>query len=558
MSASSKKKLRKEQNAAALTEKQLQQQKEAKKLKSQTAIFVAIIALVLVIGIGSLAVTAYNNSGISERSTVALTIGDHKLTSAEFSYFYFDAINTTYNEWYNTYGENTATYLALFEGLDITKPLDEQIYDQEKNITFAQYFIDLAVQKAINAYGLYDQAVAADNFSDLDKEYIDYMVNTTMENIKFSSKQGGFGSANKYLRSYYGNGATEQSYREYVNVLNVSNLFASNTYDAMTYTQDDLDAYEQEHSGEFDSYSYGYFYVSVNDHLVCTAGEDESGHEHTQEERDQALLNAEKTINAFEDSGISTIEEFNAFIQTLDLYKGDTSMVCSEYTDQLYSNITSVEMAEWLADSSRKPGDLKIFTKANESTNELGHTVSVPYGFDVVLYQGRNENDMKLANVRHILKQFTEPVTDPEGNTVYTDALKRKDEITKIMNEWVEGGATEEAFIELVAKNSDDTGSNLTGGLYENVYPGQMVSAFNDWCFDEARQPGDYEIVETEYGYHLMYFSGHSAYTFRNYMIENTLRNRDFNNWQQELVDAVKYTVNDTSKVKTNIYIGAN
>ena len=37
-----------------------------------------------------------------------------------------------------------------------------------------------------------------------------------------------------------------------------------------------------------------------------------------------------------------------------------------------------------------------------------------------------------------------------------------------------------------------------------------MVTNFNDWCFDEARQPGDHGIVETEYGYHIMYFVGDS------------------------------------------------
>ena len=35
-----------------------------------------------------------------------------------------------------------------------------------------------------------------------------------------------------------------------------------------------------------------------------------------------------------------------------------------------------------------------------------------------------------------------------------------------------------------------------------------MVQAFNDWLFDPSRKPGDTDIVETEYGYHIMYFSG--------------------------------------------------
>lgn len=35
-----------------------------------------------------------------------------------------------------------------------------------------------------------------------------------------------------------------------------------------------------------------------------------------------------------------------------------------------------------------------------------------------------------------------------------------------------------------------------------------MVEEFNDWCFDESRKTGDVGIVETSYGYHVMYFVG--------------------------------------------------
>ena len=70
------------------------------------------------------------------------------------------------------------------------------------------------------------------------------------------------------------------------------------------------------------------------------------------------------------------------------------------------------------------------------------------------------------------------------------------------------GDATEESFANMANENSSDPGSNTTGGLYENVYPGQMVETFNDWCFADGRQPGDYGIVKTDYGYHIMFFVG--------------------------------------------------
>lgn len=35
-----------------------------------------------------------------------------------------------------------------------------------------------------------------------------------------------------------------------------------------------------------------------------------------------------------------------------------------------------------------------------------------------------------------------------------------------------------------------------------------MADAFENWCFDANRKPGDTGIVETTYGYHVMYFQG--------------------------------------------------
>ena len=69
MSASSKKKLRKEQEAAKLTEKQLTEQKEAKKLKTYSTIFVVVIALMVVFAAYTAISNTISHSGIFERNT---------------------------------------------------------------------------------------------------------------------------------------------------------------------------------------------------------------------------------------------------------------------------------------------------------------------------------------------------------------------------------------------------------------------------------------------------------------------------------------------------------
>ncbi len=115
-----------------------------------------------------------------------------------------------------------------------------------------------------------------------------------------------------------------------------------------------------------------------------------------------------------------------------------------------------------------------------------------------------------FVDVRHILIMVEGGTTDDSGSTTYSDEewSACQEEAQAILDEWLAGEQTEESFAALANEKSEDGGSNTVGGLYENVYEGYMVEAFNDWCFDESRQPGDYGLVQTEYGYHVMYFVG--------------------------------------------------
>ena len=116
---------------------------------------------------------------------------------------------------------------------------------------------------------------------------------------------------------------------------------------------------------------------------------------------------------------------------------------------------------------------------------------------------GIEKSESPNINVRHIL---VEPVADEDGTISDEAWATAKEEAERILQEWKDGDATEDSFAELANTYSTDGGSNTVGGLYQDVYPGQMVTNFNDWCFDSARQTGDTDIVETDFGYHIMYF----------------------------------------------------
>ncbi len=157
---------------------------------------------------------------------------------------------------------------------------------------------------------------------------------------------------------------------------------------------------------------------------------------------------------------------------------------------------------------------------------------------------GIEKSDVKMVNVRHILIQ-------PEGKNddgTYTDEAwaEAEKKANELLTEWKNGEHTEDSFAYMAAENSTDSGSATNGGLYEDIYPGQMVDAFDAWCFDASRKPGDTGIVKTEYGYHIMYFvsTGEHAYWYA--CAENDYLNELSVSVLQEI--SAEFTVEDTEQ----------
>ncbi len=143
--------------------------------------------------------------------------------------------------------------------------------------------------------------------------------------------------------------------------------------------------------------------------------------------------------------------------------------------------------------ASRYYQDLEA--KASESITDA--QIEAEYNANPEAYASYTGNS---TDVRHCLITFSTDATDEEKKTAY-------DKAEKIRNEFIGSGATEEAFIEIVKKYNEDTASTATGGLYEGVTAkSNFVTNFKNWAIDPARKAGDCEIVETEYGYHIMYF----------------------------------------------------
>lgn len=79
----------------------------------------------------------------------------------------------------------------------------------------------------------------------------------------------------------------------------------------------------------------------------------------------------------------------------------------------------------------------------------------------------------------------------------------------KLLKQWKKKtSGTEATFGEYARKYSQDPGMTVNGGRYQSIRKGQMTKIIDDWCFDPARQIGDTAIVSSDYGVHILYFSG--------------------------------------------------
>ena len=535
MSASSKKKLRKEQATAKLTERQLAEQKEAKQLRVYTTAFVVVLAALLVIAIFIGASQFVKTSGMMEKNTVAVTVGDHQISNAELSYFYVDYVNNFYS--------NYGSYITMM-GLDTTLPLNQQVTNQETGGTWADDFLAAAKENARTVYALADAAEEAGfTLTDEEKLNVEYAVH----NIEAYATMYGFENGDAYLKAMYGNGASTESYLEYSLLTALADAYYANYAQTLTYEDADYREAEAENYAQYSSYSFNSYYVSTASFLTGGTTDEEGFVTYSDEERAAAVAAAEEAAKSIVADEIINVEAFDLAISTA---VADASS--TEYTNMLYSNVNSA-FVDWVSDPARVEGD-KTYV-ANTSTADGVETVN---GYYVIYFHSANDNTMNLVNVRHILVGFEGGVTDETGVTFYTDEEKAaaKETAEQILADWEAGEATEDTFAALANEKSTDPGSNTNGGLYENIYPGQMVPTFEDWCFDASRKYGDTGIVETDYGYHIMYYVGEGEMTYRDYQIDSQLRSADLNEWYVALVDAMTVTDGDTKYMAMDMVLG--
>ncbi len=595
MSASSKKKLRKEIKEAKITERQKQEQNEAKKVKRLTFAFIAVLVIVACIFVSIITIDYITTHGVIEKHTIAATIGDHKLNSITMNYFYRDAVDDYYS--YYTQYISAEDFKSI--GFDVEKPLNQQVQDQKTGATWADYFLEQATVNARFVYAMYDLA-KANNFTlpEADKATI----TSELNNLQFAVVYG-YESADAYLSELYCNGATAKNYEEYLTIQATAYAYYNHYSETLSYDDAALRAYDEAHPNQYDSYDYNYYYLSADKFLPVAEAEstdpaaaepdtsateddatvaepestaveptdavepDATEPEVTEaeatepeattaaptytEEQKQAARDAAKAA-AEELKKATTVEELDSAIAALPFNKDVENPTKSTLAaGRMHTDSSIANYVEFLSAAERKAGDVEIFPNKTTSKDADGKDVEIINGYYIVMFAAKNDNKTSTADVRQFMIAYEGGTDNGFGGKTYTEEEKKAayDKAEKLLNDWKTAGSSKDAFITMV---KDNGGDSETGGLVENVNKSTSY-AYADWALNSERKAGDTTIVHGTDGCYVVYYEGISKLNYRDYLITQDKKQEDVTAWETSVIDAVKIIKGKTSKINLDL-----
>ena len=135
------------------------------------------------------------------------------------------------------------------------------------------------------------------------------------------------------------------------------------------------------------------------------------------------------------------------------------------------------------------------------------------------------ENGGKTVDIRHILliPEHAEIAADGPVTATEEDWAHCETEARSLVDKWQSAirktrysqfatvSVPESRFSETAKNYSQDPGSRINGGLYVQLKPGQLMPELDAWCFDSIRQHGDYEVIRTAAGWHIVFFCSSNA-----------------------------------------------
>lgn len=337
-------------------------------------------------------------------------------------------------------------YLSMM-GMD-TSNIDSQMYSED--LTFGDYFDQQAAKSIQRTRALMAEAQAAGFTYSTDEKYQE-----TIEDLKNEAAESGT-TFNKYLKSILGNYATEVRLERVIREELLTSAYYDHISEASEPSDDEINSYYDENKDSYDVVDY---YMTTVEAELPTEAPDGS-----------VTLDDEGNEVAYQ----PTEEEIATAMEVAKKKAGDEeASIATEDNFQEAQSSSSVNylFRSWMFDEARAEGDTTV---VEDATN---------HRYLVVCFDQRYRVETPTVDIRAIITQSA----DAQG----------------ILEEWQNGAATEESFIELCGKY-DESGEE--DGLYEGIVSDNMDEDMRAWLEDTGRQAGDTTAFTREDGSNYVFY----------------------------------------------------
>lgn len=531
-----------------------------------------VIAVAVVIAILG---ASLNFFGVPQKLIGAVKIDGQSYSMAELSLYYMQMFNSTYNYAYtydSNYGEG---YGKMLTGYDTKlSPTEQTTKDEDGNeITWDEYFLEQAIEYMATVKRYYNAAL------DAGIELTDEARGEIQDALDSYKENSGSYSLSRYLTLSYGKGVTTSLYERVLEEQQMVTLYQESRQEELkgNYSEKDVnDVYSKDKSA-YDVVSFRWYTIDIESkaEVTSTVGEDESvikTSTYAEESEAKAFIEKVKSEKNYNEETFKKVvlEYVGEDSKDYETYKEDLATLVQKLDKETIKSNVNEDAAKWLFETDesgnyiRQPGDMKYYVADDESAIYIFYATGIPYKDETV-----------PASVRHILVQFPteaskeatsgeavtgEDVTESDADKkaeCQSEAQSILDDYNNYIKENLEGKADEEYFAELASKLTDDTASAENGGLIEDLQnDGSYVSEFEDWVFaegdykDAERTLGTTGIIETEYGYHVMFYvGGHNNPVWYDAILDDLITD----DWEKEQTEFEKQFGEDAIERKSMI-----
>lgn len=479
-------------NQTTSSHQRKEQRRRKEKKKEQIKKITAITGIVFFCGIviGSIVYAKWTQNRQAHEAFAKY--GETEISKNEYIFFY----NNFVSKWIQNNQENLEEY-----GLDLNKPFDSQIYNEETKETWSDYFKETVGNFISTIYAEYE-AATKENYED----------RTSMEDFLSRAEKDASNSKQnleEYIHKNYSEDMSVDDFKKIVEVYTRSVSYDNKKFKEFEekVTDEDIEKYYQENKMVYDIVTYKSFMINTS-----------NINEASDEEKEQIKKEAEGINKQIKDekSFMKMAESFTEG-EVIEKKAGSSAGV-------------DADLSNWLFSDERQSGDFSMIPNQDGTIYEF------------VLFVSRTLDRDKTVNYRSIYKKYKlEDIMDEQDTIVNKDETGSEteavsyEEAKKIIQKYADEytDSPKESTLERIAEQEKIDNN----GLYSNVYKTQLNNKeISDWLWDDSRKEKDIKIIEDkENGYIYLFYWKNDGEPYYKLAIRNGLATDNYNKWLETL-----------------------